>query len=86
MYLEISNPTSYHAALYMRLSREDEREGTSQSIANQAALLREFSQEHHLPVFDTYIDDGISGTTFDRPGFNRMIRDIEDHKVNLVIT
>lgn len=86
MYLEISNPMDYHAALYIRLSKEDESEGPSQSVQNQESLLREFVQQHRLNVYDTYIDDGWSGTSFDRPAFQRMIADIEAKKVNMVIT
>ena len=86
MYLEISNPMDYHAALYIRLSKEDESEGPSQSVQNQESLLREFVQQHRLSVYDTYIDDGWSGTSFDRPAFQRMITDIEAKKVNMVIT
>ena len=86
MYLEISNPMDYHAALYIRLSKEDESEGPSQSVQNQESLLREFVQQHRLIVYDTYIDDGWSGTNFDRPAFQRMIADIEAKKVNMVIT
>lgn len=86
MNLEISNPMGYHAALYIRLSKEDESEGPSQSVQNQESLLREFVQQHRLSVYDTYVDDGWSGTSFDRPDFQRMIGDIEARKVNMVIT
>ena len=86
MYLEISNPMDYHVALYIRLSKEDESEGPSESVTNQRSLLNEFVQQHRLSVYDTYIDDGWSGTTFDRPDFQRMIGDIEARKVNMVIT
>ena len=86
MYFEISNPLEYHAALYIRLSKEDESEGPSQSVQNQESLLREFVQQHRLNVYDAYVDDGWSGTNFDRPGFRRMIADIEAKKVNMVIT
>ncbi len=86
MYLEISNPMDYHAALYIRLSKEDETEGPSESVSNQQSLLNEFVRQHRLTVFDTYIDDGWSGTNFDRPNFQRMIADIETKKVNMVIT
>lgn len=86
MYLEISNPMDYHAALYIRLSKEDESEGPSQSVQNQESLLREFVRQHRLSVYDTYVDDGWSGTNFDRPSFQRMIADIEAKKVNMVIT
>ena len=86
MYLEISNPKDYHAALYIRLSKEDENEGPSGSVTNQQSLLHAFVRKHRLDVYDTYIDDGWSGTSFDRPGFQRMLRDIEAGRVNMVIT
>ena len=86
MLQEISSPASYRAALYIRLSKEDEREGPSQSVTNQRSLLEEFVREHHLQIYDTYIDDGWSGTSFDRPAFRRIIDDIEAKKVNMVIT
>ena len=56
MYLEISDPMDYNAALYIRLSKEDESEGPSQSVQNQESLLREFVQRHRLSVYDTYVD------------------------------
>lgn len=86
MYNEISNPMDYHVALYIRLSKEDESEGPSQSVTNQKSLLDEFVRKHRLQVYDTYVDDGYSGTNFDRPDFQRMIGDIEAKKVNMVIT
>ena len=86
MFLEISDPMAYHVALYIRLSKEDESEGPSQSVTNQQSLLDDFVKGHRLSVYDTYIDDGWSGTNFDRPGFQRMIADIEAKKVNMVIT
>lgn len=86
MYWEISSPMDYHVALYIRLSKEDESEGPSQSVTNQESLLREFVRQHRLSVYDTYVDDGWSGTNFERPAFQRMIADIESQKVNMVIT
>ena len=56
MYLEISNPMDYHVALYIRLSKEDENEGPSESVNNQRSLLGEFVQQQRLSVYDTYID------------------------------
>lgn len=56
MYLEISNPMDYRVALYIRLSKEDENEGPSESVTNQKSLLNEFVQQHRLSVYDTYID------------------------------
>lgn len=64
MYVEISNPMDYRAALYIRLSKEDEREGPSESVSNQKSMLEDFVCQHHLRVHDTYIDDGWSGTSF----------------------
>ena len=86
MYLEIGDPMAYHVALYIRLSKEDESEGPSQSVTNQKSLLEEFVKQYKLSVYDIYIDDGFSGTSFDRPAFQRMIADIEAKKVNMVIT
>ena len=83
---EISNPGDYYVALYIRLSKEDENEGPSQSVQNQESLLQEFVQQNRLSVYDTYIDDGWSGTNFDRPSFQRLIADIEAKRVNMVIT
>lgn len=59
MYLEISNPMDYHVALYIRLSKEDENEGPSQSVQNQESLLREFVEQHRLSVFDTYVEKSV---------------------------
>lgn len=86
MYLEISNPGDYHAGLYIRLSKEDDHDGWSESVSNQLSMLKTFACERRLDVYGTYIDDGWSGTNFDRPDFKRMIADIEAQKVNMVIT
>ena len=80
MRLEICDPRAYSAALYIRLSKEDEKEGPSQSVTNQRSLLEGFVKQHKLSVYDVYIDDGYSGTSFDRPDFRRMIADIEAKK------
>ena len=77
--------STYKAALYMRLSRDDGA-AESASIATQRKMLRSYAAEHGFPVYDEYCDDGWSGTNFDRPDFKRMIADIEARKVNLVIT
>lgn len=60
----MSGRAPWRAALYIRLSREDESEGPSQSVQNQESLLREFARGQRLNVYDTYIDDGWSGTNF----------------------
>ena len=86
MYLDIDNPKDYSVALYIRLSKEDEKDGPSESVINQKSLLKDFTDKQKLLVYDIYIDDGYSGTNFDRPEFKRMIEDIENKKVNMVIT
>lgn len=80
------NTTIYNTALYLRLSRDDELQGESGSIRTQRMMLREYAHEHGLNVVDEYIDDGWSGTNFDRPEFQRMIDDIEDGRINCVVT
>lgn len=75
----------YRAALYMRLSKED-GQAHSESIENQRKILRNYADEHAFAVYGEYIDDGVSGTTFVRPGFLRMIADIECGRINMVIT
>ena len=82
----ISNPVNYKVALYIRLSKEDDKKGESESISNQRSILRRFAKDNHLMVIDEYIDDGISGTTFHRPAFKRMIQDIENKKINMILT
>ena len=76
----------YSAALYMRLSKDDEGAGESASITAQRKMLRAFAKKNHFPVYDEYVEDGISGTTFERPDFKRMLQDIEEKKINMVIT
>ncbi len=77
--------TKRTAALYMRLSRDDELQGESNSISNQRMLLRKVSAEKGYTRYEEYTDDGFSGTNFDRPAFRRMERDIEDGKISALI-
>ena len=84
--LEINNPIQYKVALYIRLSKEDDTNKESESVINQRSMLTTFADDHRLNVYDTYIDDGYSGTSFERPDFIRMITDIEEKRVNMVIT
>ena len=80
------NQPNYNTALYMRLSRDDEGYGDSISIETQRTILRKFAQDNQLRIYDEYIDDGWSGTNFERPNFKRMMADIESGKVNCVVT
>lgn len=74
------------AALYMRLSQEDEKGGESNSIDTQRMITQKYALDHGFQIVGEYIDDGWSGTNFDRPGWKRLIADIEAGKVNCIIT
>ena len=76
----------YNVALYMRLSRDDDNYGDSVSIETQRTILQQFVKENQFHVVDEYVDDGWSGTNFERPRFQDMMDDIEAGKVNCVIT
>lgn len=68
----------YNCATYLRLSRSDGDQQESNSIKNQRALLNDYMGKHpELHKFDEYVDDGYSGTNFERPDFKRMIEDLE---------
>ena len=73
-------------ALYCRLSRDDGTDGESNSIGNQKRILSEYAAMHGFTNAVMYTDDGFSGTSFDRPGFQRMLTDIETGRVGTVIT
>ena len=73
-------------ALYLRLSKDDEKYSESTSIAMQRVILRDYCREKGFTVYDEYVDDGYSGGNFDRPDYKRMCEDIIAGKVNCVIT
>jgi DNA invertase Pin-like site-specific DNA recombinase len=73
------------AALYLRLSRDDGGDVESNSIGNQRAILERYATESDFDIIGEYVDDGISGTTFERPNFKRMIEDIEGGKITIVL-
>jgi site-specific DNA recombinase len=76
----------YNTAIYCRLSKDDEQAGESISIGTQKSMLESYCREQGFLVYDYYVDDGYSGLNFNRPGFERMLNDIDNGKVNLVIT
>lgn len=76
---------TYNVGLYARLSRDDRNDGESVSIQNQRELLTRYIREHGWNLVSEYVDDGVSGTSFDRPGFNRLMEDAQAGKINLVI-
>ena len=76
----------FNVAIYIRLSREDGDKEESDSVGNQRKLLTEYvAKKDDFILYDVYVDDGYSGTNFNRPSFQRMIADIEDGKVNCVV-
>lgn len=75
------------AGLYCRLSREDSHgDSLSMSIENQKHLLMEYARERGWDVFQVYVDDGYTGTNFDRPAFKQMVKDAEAGRINCIIT
>ncbi len=72
-------------ALYCRLSRDDELQGDSNSIKNQKAILSKYAQEHGFTNPRFYVDDGYSGTNFNRPDFQRLMDDVNEDKVRTII-
>jgi len=76
----------WRAGLYVRLSREDGDKEESDSIGNQRSLLQEYvAMENDMVVSDVYIDDGYSGTNFERPDFKRMMDDLKNRAINCVV-
>ena len=79
---------NYNAGIYIRLSQEDKNkkyESDSESIINQKEILKDYCLKNGFNLIDEYVDDGYSGTNFDRPGFIRLIEDIKNKKINLVV-
>ena len=79
------NNKDYIVGMYVRLSRDDERAGESLSIENQKAILNEYIEKQGFTLYDIYVDDGISGTTFDRPGVKRLLDDAKQGVINTVL-
>lgn len=77
----------YQVGIYIRLSREDGDDGESESVENQRDLITNFIDGHEdLELVEEYVDDGYTGTNFDRPDFKRMIEDVNKRKINCIIT
>ena len=74
-----------NAAVYLRLSRSDGDDIESNSIGNQRAIIQKYATESGLNIVGEYVDDGLSGTTFERPSFKRMIEDINAGTVGAVL-
>ena len=74
--------TIFNIAIYIRLSREDGDDLESESVTNQRSLLIGYLKAQNLVAVDIYVDDGYTGTNFERPEFKRMLSDIENGKIN----
>ena len=74
------------AGLYCRLSKDDGNTSESMSIQSQKSLLKQFAEDNEIMIYDYYIDDGYSGTNFNRPSFQKLKQDIECGNINCVIT
>ncbi len=72
-------------ALYCRLSRDDEQEGDSNSIVHQKEILTKYAKDHNFRNIEIFVDDGYSGTNFNRPGFQKMLRKVEENQVGTII-
>ncbi|NMA25947.1 MAG: recombinase family protein [Clostridiales bacterium] len=81
----LNNLIEIWIALYCRLSRDDETDGDSNSIAHQKQILEKYARDHGYTNYKVYVDDGYSGTNFNRPGFQEMLADIEAGHVSMVI-
>lgn len=76
----------YKVGIYLRLSKDDSNTKESESIISQRSYIMNYLNENNYILCKEYVDDGISGTTFDRPGLEKLLLDIKNKKINLVIT
>ena len=77
---------SFRAAIYCRLSKDDDLDGESASIANQRDMLEKYCEKQGWEVVAVYQDDGYTGLNMERPDLKRMLKAIERRQINLVIT
>lgn len=79
--------TNVRVAKYIRLSREDGDDRESESVENQRDIIDNYILGHKgLIEVGEYVDDGYTGTNFNRPGFQKMLKDIEEQKIDCIIT
>lgn len=81
----MAKQTIYNAGIYVRLSQEDMRAGESLSIEHQKLILTKYVREQGWNLVDTYVDDGFSGTDFNRPSVQRLLSDAQTGRINLII-
>ncbi len=77
----------YRVGIYLRLSKEDGDDAESESITNQRNIIKDYiKRNENIELYDEYVDDGYTGANFNRPDFQRLLKDIENKKINMVIT
>src|SRR5574344_2015231 len=81
----VATPEDKITALYCRLSRDDELQGDSNSIKNQKSILKKYADDNGFINTEFFVDDGVSGTTFDRPDFQRMITEMDAGRIGTII-
>ena len=79
-------PNQKITALYCRLSRDDNLDGDSNSIQNQKLILQKYADDNGFSDTKLFIDDGYSGANFNRPAFEKMMEEVENGRVSVVIT
>lgn len=88
MYNSYLTDIDFNVGIYIRLSQEDKDkkyESDSESVINQKEILKSYVKNNKFNLYGEYVDDGYSGTNFDRPGFQKMLEDIKSKKINCVI-
>ena len=86
MYNTYLTEIDFNVGIYIRLSQEDKDkkyESDSESVINQKELLKSYVKNNNFNLCGEYVDDGYSGTNFDRPGFQKMLEDIKQKKINI---
>lgn len=83
--MEIKQNKKYIVGIYVRLSRDDERAGESLSIENQKILVTKYVKEQGWTIKEIYVDDGYSGTNFERPGIKRLLDDAKSGEINTIV-
>ena len=87
MIIPINKPLIRNIAIYLRLSKDDGDTEESESISNQRAIILDYiNKNFEYENYYEYVDDGVSGATFNRPGFKKMLKELKSNEIDLVIT
>ena len=81
----MAKQTEYNVGIYLRLSQEDLREGDSLSIENQKLILTKYVEDKGWKLVSEYVDDGYTGTDFERPGVQKLLADAQSGKINIIV-